>query len=201
MKKRLAVLASGNGSNLQAILDACADGSLQAVVPVVVSNKSDAYALVRAESSGADALYHPLKWYLQTGRTREDYDAALADLIAPYQPDWIVLAGWMHILSLAFLGRFPNRVINLHPALPGQFPGTNSIARALDAYQRGEIQETGIMVHVVPDAGVDSGPVLATHSVPIQPEDTLESLTERMHLAEHSLFIETLRHLVNSAGA
>ncbi len=88
-----------------------------------------------------------------------------AKLAASYQPDWIVLAGWMRVLSSAFLDCFPQRVINLHPALPGTFPGTHAIERAFEAYQRGEIDRTGVMVHLVPDEGVDNGPVLAQAEV------------------------------------
>jgi phosphoribosylglycinamide formyltransferase 1 len=197
-KPRLAVFASGNGSNLQAIIDACEGGDLPAVVVIVVGNRKDARALDRAERHGITAIYHPLKWYLDTGRSREDYDAALADLIAPYEPDWIVLAGWMHVLSMAFLARYPDKVINLHPALPGQFPGIHAIERAFDAYQRGEITETGIMVHLVPDAGVDVGPALATHTIPILPDDTIDTLTERVHASEHELLVSTIRGLVTS---
>ena len=197
MTARLAVLVSGNGTNLQAILDACDNGELDATVVAVVSNRSSAYALVRAEESNVPTAYHPLKWYLNTGRTRDEYDAALADLIAPYQPDWVILAGWMHVLGMAFLEQYPSRVVNLHPALPGQFPGMNSIARAFEAYQRGEITETGIMVHLVRDAGVDDGPTLATVTVPILRDDTLETLEARMHEAEHALLINTLQGLIS----
>ena len=92
-----------------------------------------------------------------------------------------MLAGWMHILSGAFLRHFPYRVVNMHPALPGQFPGANAIAEAFAAFQRGEIKQTGVMVHLVPDERVDAGPVLATADVPIYPSDTLEMLTNRIH--------------------
>src|SRR5258708_29507429 len=114
MKTKLAVFVSGNGTNLQAILDACDSGELDAVVTVVVSNKKSAYALVRAEMAGVPAIFHPLKWFLDTGRSRKEYDASLADLIKPYAPDWIVLAGWMLVLDMPFLERYPERVINLH---------------------------------------------------------------------------------------
>jgi phosphoribosylglycinamide formyltransferase 1 len=197
-KAKLAVLVSGNGSNLQAILDACSSGELNAVVVIVVSNRKDAYALSRAEIAGVEAVYHPLKWYLDTGRTRADYDASLAELLAPFEPDYVILAGWMHVLSMAFLQHYPNRVVNLHPALPGQFPGTHAIDRAFEAYQRGECAETGVMVHLVPDEGVDDGPTLATAPVPILPDDTLESLTGRIHQTEHMLLIESIRALINN---
>jgi phosphoribosylglycinamide formyltransferase 1 len=195
-KTRLAVFASGSGSNLQAILDACASGELNAVVAIVISNRKDAYALDRAEMAGVESIYHPLKWYLDTGRTRADYDASLTELIAPFDVDYVILAGWMHVLSMSFLQYFPQRVINLHPALPGQFAGVNAIQRAYEAYRNGELQETGVMVHLVPDEGVDDGPVLATATVPIYPDDTLELLTERVHETEHRILVDTLRQLI-----
>ena len=98
----------------------------------------------------------------------------------------------MRLLSSSFLNRFPERVINLHPALPGTYPGIHAIERAWESYQRGEIDRTGVMVHLVPDEDVDAGPVLAQEIVAIQPEDTLESLERRMHEVEHELLIKTL---------
>jgi phosphoribosylglycinamide formyltransferase 1 len=185
---KLAVLISGQGSNLQAILDACREGILNAEVVVVVSNKAGAMGLERARKCNIPAL---IKSRLPDQKT-EDYDRELAEIILPYQPDWVVLAGWMRILSCHFLNYFPHRVINLHPALPQAFPGINAIERAFRAYQRGEIQHTGVMVHLVPDEGVDCGPVLNQTNVDILPDDTLDTLTVRMHQTEHRLLIETL---------
>ncbi|MHB8625310.1 MAG: phosphoribosylglycinamide formyltransferase [Aggregatilineales bacterium] len=195
-KAALVVLASGDGSNLQAILDACAARTLPARVACVVCNRKAARAIDRAETAGVPVLYHPLKWYTDTGRTRVEYDADLAAQITEYAPDWIVLAGWMHVLSMAFLGRFPGKVINLHPALPGQFPGTHAIERAYEAYSRGEITETGVMVHFVPDEGVDVGAPIATGRVSFVADESLESFTARMHVTEHDLLIEALRKLI-----
>lgn len=190
----LVVLISGDGSNLQAILDACASGALPARVVAVISNKAEAYGLERARHAAVPAIHKPKL----PSQTRPQYDSDLADLVAAYQPDWVVLAGWMRLLTSAFLNRFPNRVVNLHPALPGAFPGTHAIERALEAYQRGEIQHTGVMVHLVPDEGVDSGPVLAQEVVPIQSEDSLESLKARIQAVEHRLLIKTLLSLYPS---
>lgn len=188
---KLAVLISGSGSNLQAILDAGASNELSAQVVAVVSNKADAYGLERARRTHVPAIVK-LKSQAQDRRA---YDAELADLVAAYQPDWIVLAGWMRVLSSAFLDRFPNRVVNLHPALPGTFPGTHAIEHAFQAYQRGEIQHTGVMVHLVPDERVDCGPVLAQEIVPIHHGDTLGTLETRIHTVEHRLLVRTLRAL------
>jgi formyltetrahydrofolate-dependent phosphoribosylglycinamide formyltransferase len=185
----LVVLISGHGSNLQAILDACASGELNARVVAVIANKADAFGLERARRANVPAIAKPKP----KDQERRAYDAELAELAASFQPDWIVLAGWMRVLTSVFLDRFPKRVINLHPALPGAFPGTHAIERAYEAYQRGEIDRTGVMVHLVPDEGVDSGPVLAQAEVIIQPTDTLESLEARIHQTEHRLLIETLK--------
>ncbi len=188
---RLVVLVSGNGSNLQAILDGCSLGQIDASVQLVVSNKPDAYGLVRAADAGVPtAVAVP-----DRDRPRAVYDAALAAMVAAARPDWVVLAGWMRILTGAFLDRFPNRVVNLHPALPGQFPGAHAIADAWAAYEAGRIDRTGVMVHLVPDEQVDAGPVLDTVEIPILPGDTIESLTERIHRAEHRLLVDTLARL------
>jgi phosphoribosylglycinamide formyltransferase 1 len=196
MKARLVVLISGNGSNLQAIIDACHSGELAARVVTVVSNKMDAFGLERARRAGIPAT----AICKQKSQDRRVYDSMLADLVAAYHPDWIVLAGWMRMLSCAFLDHFPNRVINLHPALPGAFPGTHAIERAFDAYQRGEISHTGVMVHLVPDEDVDCGPVLAQQNVAIYPSDSPADLEGRIHAIEHSLLVETLARLIDKQG-
>ncbi len=189
---RLVVLISGNGSNLQAILDACASGELDATVVTVISNKAEAYGLTRARNAGIESIHFPK---LET-ESRNEYDARLAAYVSTCLPDYVVLVGWMRILSSFFLSSFPNRVINLHPALPETFPGTHSIERAFEAYQHKELNHTGVMVHLVPDEGVDNGPVLATEIVPIFADDTLESLEARVHKTEHKLLVNILKELV-----
>jgi formyltetrahydrofolate-dependent phosphoribosylglycinamide formyltransferase len=192
----LAVLISGSGSNLQAIIDAVRDGLLPARIAVVVSNRKAAYGLERAEAAGIPTSYHPFKPYRDAGRERTEYDADLAAILAEYAPDWVVLAGWMHIFTNAFLSHYPNRIVNLHPALPGQFPGAHAIDDALAAFGQGEVDHTGVMVHLVPDERVDEGPVLATRTVPILPGDTHDSLAARIHATEHELLVTTLAQLV-----
>jgi phosphoribosylglycinamide formyltransferase-1 len=192
---RLVVLISGNGSNLQAILDACASGELPASVVSVISNKAEAYGLTRAGNAGVEAIYFPK----QENESRRDYDTRLADEVTSKQAEYIILAGWMRILTSSFLDHFPNRVINLHPALPDTFPGTHAIERAFEAYQRGEIGHTGVMVHLVPDEGVDNGPVLATEIVPILSTDTLESLEAHVHEVEHKILINTLKTILDNS--
>ncbi len=188
---RLVVLVSGNGSNLQAILDAYASGQLAATVVAVFSNRARAYGLERAELAGVPTRV----CRLQKGQPRREYDHTLAEGVSHFRPDWVVLAGWMRILTSTFLDRFPDRVVNLHPALPGQFPGVNAIERALDAYRKGEIGHTGVMVHLVPDEGVDSGPVLFSERVPIMPNDDLKTLEARVHSVEHRLLVATIKNL------
>lgn len=184
---RIVVMISGSGTNLQAIIDA----NLQIEIVLVVSNKKDAYGLKRAESAGIPTLYFPLKPFTAEGKSRADYDVALAEKLKLYQPDLIVLAGWMHILSPAFLDHFPDRVINLHPALPGEFPGADAIKRAYQAYQNNEITRSGCMVHyVVPE--VDAGPVIIEAVVPINPGDTLEDFETHLHAAEHQVLVQAV---------
>ena len=194
-KTRLVVLASGNGSNLQAVLEACESGRLNAEVAGVISDRQAAYALERARNYHIPAEYHSWKPYREAGRTRLEYDADLANKAASFKPDYILLAGWMRLLSMPFLGCFPQRVINLHPALPGTFAGTHAIERAFTAFQKGEIEHTGVMVHFVPDEGVDDGPVIVQEVVPIRINDTVEQLEERIHAVEHRLLVEALAHV------
>jgi formyltetrahydrofolate-dependent phosphoribosylglycinamide formyltransferase len=193
IKKKLAVLISGNGSNLQTMIDACATNKLAAEIVVVISNQQNAYGLVRAANADLPALCLPFI----KGTTRSAYDVQLAQQLRVYNPDYIVLAGWMRLLSQSFLAHFPGQVINIHPALPGCFPGTHAIERAFEAYQNGIITHTGVMVHYVPDEGVDNGPVIMQENVPILPDDTLETLEHRIHKTEHRLYVEALAPLCN----
>ncbi len=188
---RIVVLISGSGSNLQAILDACDAGVIGAEVAGVISNRADAYGLVRAERAGvATRVVAKL-----ADEARTDYDARLADAAAALSPDWIVLAGWMRLLTMSFLGRFPSRVVNLHPALPGELPGTHAIERAWTQAEAGERATSGVMVHLVPDEGVDDGPVLATRTVPIDPSGTLDTFATAIHDTEHALLVDVLAQL------
>jgi phosphoribosylglycinamide formyltransferase-1 len=192
MTAHLVVLISGNGSNLQAILDACSSRELDAKVVCVISNKADAYGLVRAKNAGVEAMYFPK----QENEARREYDARLANEVTGKQADYIILVGWMRILTSAFLDHFPNRVINLHPALPNTFPGTHAIERAFEAYQQGEIKHTGVMVHLVPDEGVDNGPVLGQQEIHFQSDESLERFEVRVHDVEHKLLVNTLKDLL-----
>jgi formyltetrahydrofolate-dependent phosphoribosylglycinamide formyltransferase len=191
---RIAILISGSGTNLEAILQAIEGEKLPGVdAALVVSNRREAYGIKRAIKHGVPVIYFPLAPYTKAGRSRREYDADLAGIIESFGATWIVQAGWMHVFSGAFLDRFPSRVLNLHPALPGTFPGTHGIERAYEAYQKGEIKHTGVMVHLVPDEGVDVGPVVVQEVVEITPEDSLDDLEARIHAVEHRLFVGALR--------
>ena len=212
MTGRLVVMASGAGTNLGAILDAIAEGRLDAEVAAVIINRRAAGARHRAERAGVPVHYRPLAPYREQARPtvghmagtaaeefawsrtadRRRYDADLAELAAAADPDLVVLAGWMHLLSSTFLERFPNRVINLHPALPGRFPGAGAIVDAWEAFEAGRISRTGAMVHYVPDEGIDSGPPVASVEIPIGPGDTFEALCRRIHKAEHDLIVSAI---------
>jgi phosphoribosylglycinamide formyltransferase 1 len=194
MTSRLIVLISGNGSNLQAILDACARNELPASVVAVISNKADAYGLVRAQNAGIEAVDFPK---LET-ESRRDYDSRLADYVTTKLPDYIILAGWMRILTSTFLDHFPNCVINLHPALPGMFPGTHAIERAYEAFKQNQISHTGVMVHLVPDQGVDNGPVLATEKIEFNPGESIDVFEARVHSVEHRLLVQTLKTILTT---
>lgn len=194
---RLVVLISGSGSNLQAILDATSTGRLAAQVVLVVSNRKGAYGLVRAAQAGIPTLYFPLKPYVVADQGRDAYEAALAERVSVYQPDLIVMVGWMHVLGPTFLDRFPGKIINLHPALPGCFPGTGAIHRAYDAYQQGMITHSGCMVHYA-ISEVDAGPVIVEANVPIYPDDSLQTFEQRMHATEHQIIIAAIERVLTT---
>lgn len=200
MTPRLVVLASGSGTNLQALIDAVEAGRLGAEVTRVVVNRRGAQARSRARQAGIPEECRLLGPYLRGApdrvAARRRYDADLAGAVAAGRPDLVVLAGWMHLLSTVFLDRFPERVVNLHPALPGTFPGANAIEDTWRAYRAGSVASAGVMVHYVLDEGVDDGPVIAAEEVPILQEDTIHTLTERIHRVEHRLLVDSVATLL-----
>ncbi|KAJ2758530.1 phosphoribosylglycinamide formyltransferase [Coemansia nantahalensis] len=201
MAKRIVVLVSGSGTNLQALIDAGRAGQLGGEIALVVSNKRSAYGLTRAAEASIPTYVSTLKEYRDAGRSREDYDRDLAEHIAStLAPDLVVLAGWMHILSPAFIDRFPGKIINLHPALPGELDGAHAIDRAFEEFKAGTRTGTGAMVHyVIPQ--VDKGePILVEH-IPCVPGDTLESLEERIHAVEHQLLPRAVAQILRGPAA
>ncbi len=178
-----------------AVAEACSAGQLDAEVVGVVTNRPTAGVIERAAGYGVPVEAVPVD-----GRSRAIYDGVLAHTVDALQPDLVVLAGWMRILSSSFLKRFD--VINLHPALPGAFPGLEAIERSFAACQDGSVTSGGVMVHWVPDEGVDDGPVIKSQAVPYEPGDTLETFEARVHSIEHALLVEAtglaLEQLANS---
>ena len=186
MPLRLVVLVSGSGTLLQALLDAQAAGALAAEVVAAGSDRPDAYGLVRAEQAGVPTFVHPLA----KGADRAAWNAGLAELVARFDPDLVVSAGFMKLVGPAFLARFAGRMINTHPALLPSFPGMHGVR---DALAHG-VRITGATVFLV-DSGVDSGRILAQEAVRVLPEDTAESLHERIKIVERQLLVDTVNEL------
>jgi len=172
---RVAVLISGEGSNLQALLDAEQTGELGANIALVVSDRALARGLARARARGV-----PAEHLAATGRGRDDYDRALAALLAPYEPQLIVLAGFMRILGPAFVEQFAGRALNLHPSLLPAYPGLDTHRRVLEAGDHWH----GATVHFV-TAELDAGPPILQYRIPVRPTDTPDTLSARVHVGEH----------------
>lgn len=174
----VAVLISGNGSNLQAIIDHCKAGRIKANICCVISNTADAYGLERARKAGIQTHVLSHKEF----PSREQYDLELATLLKTCHPDLIILAGFMRILGAAFIDNFPDRIINLHPSLLPNHKGLDTHTRVLEAGDR----EHGASVHLVtPD--LDSGPVLIQSSITVADDDTAQSLQQKIHELEHEI--------------
>jgi phosphoribosylglycinamide formyltransferase-1 len=180
----LAVLVSGSGSNLQAILDAIQHGTLDASVALVLSNKADAGGLERARRAGVPTAVLSHHDY----PTREAFDGAVVERLRAHGVEWVVLAGFMRIVTPVLLDAFPQRVVNIHPALLPAFPGAHGQAQAL-AYG---VRFAGCTVHFV-DAGTDTGPIIAQAIVPVEEADTVETLTARLLVQEHALLPAVLQ--------
>lgn len=182
---RVVVLVSGSGTLLQSLVDALADPSCAAEVVAVGADRADAHGLVRATDAGIATFCHPYA----KGSDRAAWDAELTELVAAHEPDLVVSAGFMKLVGATFLGRFGGRMINTHPALLPSFPGMHG---PRDALAHG-VKVSGATVFEV-DAGVDSGTILAQRAVPVLDDDDVESLHERIKVAERELLVaEVLR--------
>ena len=177
--KRVAVLASGFGSNLEAILEAQSRAEIQGKVVLVISDRRDAKALERAEKRGIKNLFIDPRNY----DDRENYDLALAEILKSEEVDLVVLAGFMRLLTPYFVKSFPLKIINIHPSLLPSFPGTDGIEQA---YAHG-VKVSGCTVHFV-DEGLDSGPIILQESVPLIQEESIETLKQRIQALEHRLY-------------
>ncbi len=184
MTVKLGVLISGSGTNLQAIIDAIAEGTLDAEIRVVISSRPDAYGLVRAKEAGIQTIALSKEVYADPDIANE----AIATELVHAGCDYVVMAGYMRKVTDAILMAFPDRVLNLHPALLPSFKGAHAIR---DAYDAG-VKVTGVTVHFA-NAEYDKGPIIAQRAVDIAEDDTLDSLEAKIHEVEHELYPEVLR--------
>ena len=184
--KRAGVLLSGRGSNLQALIDAARRGELGGEVAVVVSNVESALGLERARRAGIPAVFRDHR-----GKKREAFDAEIVEILRAHGVDLVCLAGFMRLLSPVFVRAFPERIVNIHPALLPAFPGLEAQRQA---WEHGA-KVSGATVHLV-DEGLDSGPIVAQEAVPVLSTDTPETLAARIHEAEHRLYPRAVRLLL-----
>ncbi|MDA1312092.1 MAG: phosphoribosylglycinamide formyltransferase [Acidobacteria bacterium] len=180
--KKLGILLSGRGSNFQAIAKNVQSGRIAAEIAIVISNKPDAAGLEIARGMGLEAICIPSK-----GVKREEYDRRVVALLKEKQVDLVCLAGFMRLLSAYFVSEFPNRILNMHPALLPSFPGLDGQQQALAH----GVKFTGCTVHFV-DAGLDSGPIVAQAVVAVEDDDTADSLSARILAAEHRIYSEAI---------
>jgi phosphoribosylglycinamide formyltransferase-1 len=183
----LAVLVSGNGSNLQVIINKIESGDLNARIACVISNNPDAYALTRAKAHAIPVVVHENQGFTD----RREYDAALVNILRGYGVELVVLAGYMRILSDVMVNAFPSAIMNIHPALLPAFPGLHAQQQALDY----GVKFSGCTVHFV-DCGTDTGPIILQAVVPVKEDDTEETLSARIQAEEHRAFSEAVRLFV-----
>lgn len=183
---RIAVFASGNGSNLQALIDAIGQGKLRAEIKLVVSDRPDCHALQRARSAGIAVLaFEPADF-----RDKAHYEGVIAEELAKSRVEYLVLAGYMRLIGSTLLQLYPRRIINIHPSLLPHFPGKDAIGRALAA----GAAETGVTVHYV-DEGIDTGPVIAQERIAVVPGEGRADLDQKIHAVEHRLYPQVLRQI------
>lgn len=182
--RRLGVLISGRGSNLKAIIDAIADGRLEATIALVISNQADAPGLEHARIAGIETLVLGHRAF----GSREEYDRAMVKELSDHGVDLVCLAGFMRLLSPAFVDAFPNRILNIHPSLLPKYPGLHPQQQALDD----GATVSGATVHIV-NEDLDAGPIVLQREVPVLPGDTAGTLAARILAVEHRLYPEAIR--------
>lgn len=187
---KIAIFASGNGSNFQAITEAIVSGQVKADLRLLFCDKKEAFVIQRAQQ-----MQVPVYSFAPTDfETKTIYETALVQLLTEQQIDLIVLAGYMRIIGPTLLDVFAGRIINIHPSLLPDFPGLHGIQDAFEA----NVKETGVTIHYI-DAGIDTGPIIAQAKVAITPEDTFKSLEEKIHQTEHQMYPEVLAQLIKTA--
>ncbi|CEG29507.1 phosphoribosylglycinamide formyltransferase [Bacillus sp. B-jedd] len=189
--RKIAVFASGNGSNFQAIIDAVKTGLFEADIRLLICDRPAAYAVERAKSAGIETFLFNPKDY----PNKESFEKVIAGKLADAEVEWLVLAGYMRLIGPVLLSSYGGRIVNIHPSLLPAFPGKDAIGQALAA----GADRTGVTVHFV-DEGMDTGPAIAQAEVPIHEGDTADSLQARIQEVEHSLYPSVLRSLLNNQG-
>lgn len=188
MSKNIAVFASGNGTNFQNLVDAEKGNLLNGRVILLISDNAEAYVNIRAKSEQiSNFIFDPKKY-----ANKKEYEQILVDILQEYKIDLIVLAGYMRIVGETLISSFPNKIINLHPSLLPAFKGKNAIEQALDY----GVKVTGVTVHFV-DEGMDTGPIIRQTVIPIAEDETLDSLSYKIHQAEYNLLIESVNLILS----
>ena len=196
--KRLVVLVSGSGTNLQAIINSIKSGELKnTVISAVISNKKEAFALKRAESENIDAIFINPKDF----KSAAEYDLKLIEIINQYKIDLIILAGYMKILTADFVNSFPNKIINIHPALLPDFGGKGMYGEKVhEAVLKSGVKESGCTVHFV-TAEVDAGPIIFQERIPVIAGDTVDTLSKKILNEEHKLLVKAIKKVISQIEA
>lgn len=186
---KLGIMASGSGSNFEAVAQAIKDGQLNAQIQVLIYNNPGIKAVERAERWGVPSVLLNHRDY----KRREELDTAIVEVLQQYQVDWVVMAGWMRIVTPVLINAFPDKIINIHPSLLPSFKGARAVEQALEA----GVKITGCTVHLVRQK-VDSGPILIQAAVPVLPDDTPETLHARIQVQEHRVLPQAIAQLALS---
>ncbi|WP_404447463.1 phosphoribosylglycinamide formyltransferase [Sutcliffiella horikoshii] len=191
MTKRIAIFASGSGSNFQAITDACRKGLLDATPALLVCDRPGAYVVERATAADIPYFAFAPKSY----QTKVEFEDHILQELARYEVDFIVLAGYMRLIGPTLLDAYKGKIVNIHPSLLPAFPGLDAVGQALEY----GVKLTGVTIHFV-DEGMDTGPIIAQHTIEIGPDDTRESLEKKIHEIEHTFYPKTLQQLFTVKG-
>lgn len=189
--RKIAVFASGSGSNFQAIMDAIHEGKLLAQITLLVCDKQNAFAIERAVKAGIPCFVFQAKQY----SSKEEYETEIVEELKKQNVEFIVLAGYMRLIGPTLLKEFEGRIVNIHPSLLPHFAGKDAIGQALQA----GVKESGVTIHYVDD-GMDTGPIIAQQSVQIDPNETKISLQTKIHAIEHKLYPAVLQKLLTQGG-
>ena len=189
--KKIAVFASGNGSNFQAIAEAVEEGSVHASIEWLICDKPEAYCIKRAEKWDVPVF----TFYPKDYPTKEDYEKEILRQLRAKEVDILVLAGYMRLIGPVLLTAYPNQIINIHPSLLPSFPGKNAIMQAMEA----GVMVTGVTIHYV-DQGMDTGPIIAQRAIPIHKGESIESLHRKIQQVEHDLYPSIIEQICNEQG-